>query len=86
MTSERPLPERKVSNNVEAFVESYDKINKQDSTVSPNKVSKSSKNEKTNISKRKRKLKKKKEETYTREEGLEEIKLVKGLVVHNWNH
>ena len=85
LTTERPLPERKVSNNVEAFVELYDKINKQDETVSPKKVSKSSKNDKTHISKRKKKTKRKKEQNEIKEEGLEEIKLVKVLIAQSYN-
>jgi hypothetical protein len=79
-----------VSNNVGAFVELYDKINKHEVTVSPKKVSKSSKNDKAHTSKekenhkRKKKAKKKKEETEVKEEGLEEIKLVKVLIAMNY--
>ena len=77
MTAERPLPERKVSNNVETFVELYDKINKDDNIGSPKKVSKSAKNDKGNISRKKKKNKKKKDDGVMKDEGLEEIKLVK---------
>ena len=84
LTTERPLPVRKVSNNVEAFAELYDKINKHDDTVSPKEVSKSSKNDKTHNSKRKKKTKRKKEDNAVKEEGLEEIKLVKVLIAQNY--
>ena len=81
-----------MSNNVGAFVELYDKINKHEVTVSPKKVSKSSKNDKAHTSKekekethkRKKKAKKKKEENEVKEEGLEEIKLVKVLIAMNY--
>ena len=81
MTTERPLPERKVSNNVEAFIEQYDKINKDDDNGSPEKGSKSSKNGKDSVGKKKKKSKKKKEPSATKNEGIEEIKLVKVILI-----
>ena len=81
LTTERPLPERKVSNNIEAFVEQYDKINKEDENESsPEKKSKSSKTNKKEGAKKKKKSKKKKEGDETKRrnsQGIEEIKLVK---------
>ena len=78
MTTERPLPERKVSNNIEALVEQYDKINEDDANDGRmEKKSKSSKNDKVSVIKKKKKSKKKKENENAKGEGIEEIRLVK---------
>ena len=70
-----------MSNNVDAIVELYDKITIEDDTVNKKQLSKSSKNEKSHVSRKKKKNRKKKEETVVKEEGLEEIKLVKVRMV-----
>ena len=78
LTTERPLPERKVSNNIEALVEQYDKINEDDDNDGRvEKKSKSSKNDKVSVIKKKKKSKKKKENETANGEGIEEIRLVK---------
>ena len=80
LTSERPLPERKVSNNVESFVELYDQINKKDDTGSSKELSRPSKDDNGHVSKKEKKRKKKKDEHIVKEEGLEEIRIVKVFI------
>ena len=78
LTTERPLPERKVSDNIEALIEQYDKINKDDDNDDrTEQKSKSSKNDKVSVIKKKKKSKKKKENETAKGEGIEEIRLVK---------
>ena len=77
MTAECPLPQRKVSDNSTAIVELYDKITKENDLVNTRQLSKSSKKDKNETSRKKKKNKKKKEDEPPKEEGLEEIKLVK---------
>ena len=78
LTTERPLPERKVSDNIEALIEQYDKINKDDDNDdTTEQKSKSSKNDKVSVIKKKKKSKKKKENETVKGEGIEEIRLVK---------
>ena len=67
-----------MSNNIEEFVERYDKINKDDdNNGNPDKKSKSSETDKAVVAKKKKKNKKKKEGEAIKNEGIEEIKLVK---------
>ena len=71
------MPERKVSNNVEAIVDLYEKNNKEEENNSMKNLPKSTKDEKGSSIRKKKKNKKKKDDNSTKEEGLEEIRLVK---------
>ena len=77
LTTERAMPERKVSNNVEAIVDLYEKNNKEEENNSMKNLPKSTKDEKGSSIRKKKKNKKKKDDNSTKEEGLEEIRLVK---------
>ena len=77
LTTERAMPERKVSNNVEAIVDLYEKNNKEEENDSMKNLPKSTKDEKGSSIRKKKKNKKKKDDNSTKEEGLEEIRLVK---------
>ena len=84
LTAERPFPQRKDSDNSTAIVELYDKITKENELVNAKQVSKSSKKDKNETSRKKKKNKKKKEEEPPKEEGLEEIKLVKVICITHY--
>ena len=71
------MPERKVSNNVEAIVDLYEKNNNMETNNSMKNLPKSTKDEKGSSIRKKKKNKKKKDDNSTKEEGLEEIRLVK---------
>ena len=77
------MPERKVSNNVEAIVDLYEKNNKEEENNSMKNLPKSTKDEKSSSIRKKKKNKKKKDDNSTKEEGLEEIRLVKVIYLSN---